>query len=438
MRLCGLAAALLLALPSRAVAKPAAEPVVAITGATLYPSPTAAPIPDGVVLLQGGKVLAVGTAQQVAVPAGATLIDGRGLGLAAGFWNFHVHFTGPEWQDAATAPSEALAKAMEAMLNRYGFTTVVDAGSNPSNTLALRARVQKGDVPGPRILTAGSPLFPKGGVPIYVTQSLPPEALGQLAQPATPAEARADVAANLAAGADATKVFSGSWLGGGKTMEMAPDILRAAVEASHHAKKPVLTHPQPLEGVRRALDAGVDVLMHTTPDAGPWPEELISALVTAHLGLVPTLSLWQVVGHEAMGDPLKVEAFVQGGVSQLRAFAKAGGQVLFGTDVGYHRQTDTGEELARMAQAGLSWRATLASLTTAPASRFPGSGTGTLAKGEPADVVLFRGEPVRDPRAYSRIALSIRGGKVLYRAPVPVFIPAPPLTPAKTPLPKTQ
>jgi len=438
MRPWGLAAVLLLALASLARAKPAAEPVVAITGATVYPSPTAAPIPNGVVLLQGAKVLAVGTAQEVAVPPGATLIDGKGLGVAAGFWNFHVHFTGPEWQDAATAPAAALAKAMEAMLNRYGFTTVVDAGSNPSNTFALRARVQHGDVPGPRILTAGSPLYPKGGIPIYLRQSLPPDVLAQLAQPATAAEARADVTANLAAGADATKVFSGSWLGGGKTLEMAPDILRAAVEASHQAKKPVLTHPQTLEGVRRALAAGVDVLMHTTPDAGPWPEELVSALVRAHLGLVPTLSLWQVVGHEAMGDPLKVEAFVQGGVSQLRAFAKAGGQVLFGTDVGFHRQTDTSEELARMAQAGLSWRATLASLTTAPASRFPGSGTGTLAKGEPADVVLFQGEPLRDPRAYSRIVLTFRGGKVLYRAPEPVFTPARPVTPAVTPWPKTK
>ena len=412
----GGAAFLLFSLSVQAAPKQA-DPVVAITGGTVYPSPTASPIPGGVVLLQGGKVLAVGTAKDVLVPPSATVIDAKGLGVAAGFWNFHVHFSAPEWDGAATAPSAALAASLEKMLNRYGFTTVVDAGSNLSNTVALRARVEKGDVPGPRILTAGNPLFPKDGIPSYLRTSLPPEVLAQLPQPATPAEARAVVASNLAAGADATKLFAGSWLGGGQTLEMAPDILRAAVEATHQAKKPVLVHPQTLEGVRRSLAGGVDVLMHTTPTAGPWPPELVSSLVAAHMGLVPTLTLWRVVGRQAGQKPEQVEAFVQGGVTQLRAFAGAGGQVLFGTDVGFTNETYTGEEFVRMAQAGLSWRATLAALTTAPASRFAGSGKGTLAAGEPADVVLFGGEPQRDPRAYSRVVQSFRAGKVLYSAP---------------------
>jgi imidazolonepropionase-like amidohydrolase len=395
----------------------AAEPMVAIVGATVLPSPTARPIPGGVVLLQGGKVLAVGTAEEVHVPPKATRIDGKGLSVAAGFWNSHVHFTGPEWQDAKTAPRERLQAAMEQMLNRYGFTSVVDAGSWLSNTAALRVRVETADVLGPRILTAGEPLYPKGGVPIYVRQSLSADVVAQLAQPGTAAEARADVEQNLSHGADATKLFAGSWLGGGKTQEMPVDIIRAAADATHQAHKQVLAHPQTLEGVRRSLEGGVDVLMHTTPDAGPWPAELVSRLVAAHMALVPTLGLWTVVGHQAGMTPVRVESFVQGGVAQLRAFAKGGGEVLFGTDVGFHHETDTGEELVRMAQAGMGWRDVLAALTTAPAHRFGGGGNGTLATGEPADVVLFRGEPVRDPRAFGRVVLSLRAGQVLYRAP---------------------
>ncbi len=394
------------------------EPVVAITGGTVYPSPAAAPIAGGVVLLQGAKILAVGAAKDVSVPPSATLVDAKGLGVAAGFWNFHVHFSAKEWDGAATQESAVLSAALEKMLNRYGFTTVVDAGSNLQNTLALRARIEKGEVPGPRLLTAGSPLFPKDGIPIYVRTSLPPDVVAQLFQPATPAEARADVATNLAAGADATKVFAGSWLGGSNTVEMAQDILRAAADATHQAQKPVLAHPQTLEGVRRALAGGVDVLMHTTPNTGPWSKELVSSLVAAHLGLVPTLTLWRTVGRQAGRKPEQVEAYVQAGVAQLAAFAKAGGQVLFGTDVGFISDTDTAEEFVRMAQAGLSWRATLASLTTAPASRFLGAGKGTLSPGEPADVVLFLGNPQREPRAYSRVVQSFRAGKVLYRAPV--------------------
>jgi imidazolonepropionase-like amidohydrolase len=135
------------------------------------------------------------------------------------------------------------------------------------------------------------------------------------------------------------------------------------------------------------------------------------------MALVPTLGLWSVVGRQAGFTPATAEAFVQGGVAQLAAFARGGGEVLFGTDVGFHHQTDTSEELVRMAQAGMGWRDVLASLTTAPARRFGGAGTGTIAKGEPADLVLFRGEPVREPRAFSRVVLSFRAGKVLYRAP---------------------
>jgi imidazolonepropionase-like amidohydrolase len=395
----------------------AAEPVVAIVGATVLVSPTDKPIPNGVVLLQAGRVLSVGTAQEVPVPAKATRIDGKGLTLSAGYWNCHVHFSGPEWQEAKTAPKEKLAASMEEMLNRYGFTTVVDAGSTLANTVALRVRVETGDVPGPRILTAGGPLFPKGGIPVYLTQTLPKATLEHLFQPATPEEARADVEANLAQGADATKLFAGSWLGGGKTVEMPLDILKAAADATHLSHKQVLAHPQTLEGIQRSLAGGVDVLMHTAPDAGPWPAELVSRLVAAHLALVPTLGLWTVVAKDARMTPARAEAFVQGGVAQLGAFAKAGGEVLFGTDVGFHHQTDPSEELVRMAQAGLSWRDVLASLTTAPAARFGGGGTGTLATGEPADVVLFRGEPVRDPRAFGHVVLSLRGGQVLYRAP---------------------
>jgi imidazolonepropionase-like amidohydrolase len=417
MRTAILGASFLLAAPLADAARSPADAPVAIVGATVLLSPTAAPLPNGVVLLQGGKVLAVGTAEEVAVPAKATRVDGKGLTLAAGFWNSHVHFTGPEWHDAQTAAPEPLGAAMEQMLNRYGFTTVLDAGSFLPNTLALRTRVEKGEVPGPRILTAGGSIFPKDGVPIYVRQMLPADVVAQLPQPSTPAEARADVEKNLAGGADATKLFAGSWLGGGHTAEMPLDVLRAAAEASHQAKKPVLAHPQTLGGVRNSLAGGVDVLMHTTPDAGPWPPELVSSLVAAHMGLVPTLSLWSVVGRQAGMKPDRAEAFVQGGVAQLHAFFKAGGQVLFGTDVGFHQETDTAEELVRMAQAGMGWRDILASLTTAPAQRFGGGGKGILAKGEPADVVLFRGEPVKNPRAFSQMVLVYRGGKVLYRAP---------------------
>ena len=393
-----------------------AEKTLAIVGATVVPSPTGRPLPNGAVLVQDGRVVAVGPAANVLVPDGAERIDGRGMTLLAGFWNCHVHLVGEEFQGAVSAPRERLSGALERMFSRYGTVAVVDAGSFLADTVALRERIERGEFPGPRILTAGEGIYPKGAIPIYLRQSLTPEVVERLAQPTTPAEARAEVERSLAGGADATKLFTGTWLGGKETGLMPLDIVRAAAEATHQAGKPVLAHPQSRAGLLAALDGGVDVLMHTAPDSGRWEPELVSRLVAAHLGLVPTLELWGIEGRKARMGSAQLESWVQSGVAQLRAFASAGGQVLFGTDVGYHDVVDTGEELVRMAQAGMGWRDILASLTTAPARRFGAPGGGTILAGQPADLVLIRGDPLKDPRAFSRVVLTLRSGRVLYRA----------------------
>ena len=110
--------------------------------------------------------------------------------MVAGFQNSHVHFTDAKFAGAKDRPAAELAAAMTDMLNRHGFTTVVDTASNLANTVALRARVEGGEVAGPRILTAGGALYPKNGIPIYL-RDLPPELLASLAQPASVEEALA-------------------------------------------------------------------------------------------------------------------------------------------------------------------------------------------------------------------------------------------------------
>ena len=113
--------------------------------------------------MQNGRIAAVGKRGQVAVPKSVQVIDCTGKVIVAGFWNSHVHFeTG--WQDAPLAPSDQLKTHMEEMLTRWGFTTVWDLGSDPTDSLPLRARVNAGNVAGPNILLAGN-MYPKGGHP---------------------------------------------------------------------------------------------------------------------------------------------------------------------------------------------------------------------------------------------------------------------------------
>lgn len=99
----------------------------------------------------------------------------------------------------------------------------------------------------------------------------------------------------------------------------------------------------------------------------------------------------------------------------MREFARSGGQILFGTDVGYLTDYDPTEEYTLMAAAGFSWREILTSLTTNPASKFGEAGRrGRIAPGMDADLVVLDADPVRDPRAFADVRHTIRGGRVIY------------------------
>ena len=139
----------------------APEGATLLAATRLYVAPDTPPIDDAAILIVNGKIAAAGPAKQVATRGAVRLAACDGGTVTAGFQNSHVHFTEPKFADAATRPATELAAAMSDMLNRYGFTTVVDTTSNLSNTVALRERVERGEVAGPRILTAGWALYPR-------------------------------------------------------------------------------------------------------------------------------------------------------------------------------------------------------------------------------------------------------------------------------------
>jgi len=103
-------------------------------------------------------------------------------------------------------------------------------------------------------------------------------------------------------------------------------------------------------------------------------------------------------------------------IGQLRAWLASGGTVLFGTDIGAI-DYDPSEEYALMAEAGMSFRQILASLTTAPAERFGESKqVGRIAAGLQADLVILKDDPSRNLRVLTAVQYTLRAGKVIYRA----------------------
>jgi imidazolonepropionase-like amidohydrolase len=379
------------------------QSTVALVGGTVYASPAAPVLRDAAVLISGGKIAAVGKRSEVSIPKDARVIDCTGKTIVAGFWNSHVHFTDPAWNNAATAPSAALEKHMQEMLTRWGFTTVWDLGSDPNNSLALRRRVESGEVPGPKIFLTGD-IFPKNGHPVY----LPPEM--QLPEAATPEEAAGMARDDLKMGLDGMKLFTGAFMGNKPVVNMDTAIVKAAADVAHQQGKPVFAHPQNKTGLDNAIEGGVDILAHTIPSGFTYTPEEFARFKSQHTALIPTLTLWTTIN----SDPTVTARIVQTGVDQLHAFSSNGGAVLFGTDVGFMTIYDISQELEFMHRA-LSGNEVLASLTTNPSAYFKASTKGRVEKGFDGDIVVLEGDPAEDVRNLAKVAYTIRGGQIIYQ-----------------------
>ena len=386
----------------------------AIEHARLIPSASGTAVEDATVVLADGKVKALGPSASVRVPPGARRVNGSGGTALPGFWNVHVHLTDKRFNGAAEQTDAALGQACREMLTSRGFTSVVDLGSLPANTEAVGRRATT--VGCPRIITVATSLFPAHAVPIYVSQEIGEAEAAKLPQPTTAEHAAQIVeeSVRLHPGARALKLFTGSWLGGSRTGLMDLAVVKGATAAAHRHGLVIFAHPQTAEGLEAALSGGVDVLAHTDPDAGPWSPDLMQRLLARNMALVPTLSLNRVITDQSQMSAAVRDRFIAAGKEQLRAFSSAGGEVLFGTDVGFLPEKDTDEEVGWMAGAGLDWRAILVSLTTAPARRMKDTARGVLVVGSPADVVLVEGDPRADVQALAHVRATWVAGKSVF------------------------
>lgn len=392
------------------------QATLAIVGATIYTQPNREPIANGTVVIGDGRIVAVGTNRQVRVPPGAAVINADGLTLLAGFWNSHTHLTTPELEGAATRPVEHLTRQLQAMFTKYGFTTIFDIGSVAENTVALRKRIESGEVAGPKIYTTCGTIFPKDGTPFYLKPLF--QQLGiQSPEAASTEQALAMVKGSFDAGADGIKLFTASPTGNRRVAVMELLTVKAITAEAHRRGKPVFAHPQSVGGIDAAIDGGVDILAHAAPDTGEWSRQLIARMKKAGMALMPTLKLWRVGLIQEGQTPEVAEKFQRAGVRQLKAFAATGGEVLFGSDVGYIRDFDTAEEYEQMQNAGMSFHQILASLTSAPARRFGAQKQkGRIAVGMDADLVLVAGDPTSDIRALANVRYTLRQGRLIYDA----------------------
>ncbi len=378
---------------------------LALVGGTIYVSPTEEPIKNGVVLIQRGKISAVGSRALLQVPSSFRSLNCSGLTITAGFWNSHVHFFERKWEDAAAIPVPELSLQLQEMVTRYGFTSVFDVGSVWQNTRRIRDRIEAGELPGPGIRSMGEVLIAPGAAPAasvlgilgYMTLRNP-----EIADAAQATEATRKL---LDAGVDGIKVHLQT--------EIPESAIRAAVTEANRAGKPVFVHPSTRQDVLTAVRAGADVIAHTTPRS-PWNEETIAAMKGRRVALIPTLSLWKhLLRHDRTSAQ---EQSINAAIGQLRSWVAAEGTVLFGTDLGA-TEYDPSDEYTFMAASGMSFTQILAALTTVPAQRFGvEKQLGRIAVGLEADLVALKDDPTKNIRALSDVRYTLRAGKIIFRS----------------------
>jgi len=344
-----------------------------------------------------------------------TVLNCQGLVVTAGFWNGHIHLLSPAVLHADKRTPDEISSQTGPDADPVGFYDRVRHCFGARQHQQHPASNRKGR----GVWAANShrrrTFLPEDGTPIYVKGFLEENHIPSAEVQSTP-QALERAQEQIRDGADGIKIFAGAITAEG-VLPMPMDQAKAIVAEAHRAGKPVFAHPSNSEGLEIAIQSGVDVLAHTAPMSGDWTLAFVHKLKAAHLALIPTLTLFDVEAKKAKVSNEEHAMWISQPVQELKACSEAGGQILFGTDVGYIDQYDITQEFTLRARAGMSFQQILASLTTSPARRFGyASHSGSIAKGMDADLVVLDGDPAKDVTAFAKVHQVIRGGKLIYPA----------------------
>jgi imidazolonepropionase-like amidohydrolase len=396
----------LLALAGAGVAS-AQEGTILIRGARIFDG-SGAPAAVGNVLVQGGRIAAVGPS--VKGPRGARIVDARGLTLIPGLHDLHTHMRAP----AFDAPDD-LPKAYAGYLVN-GVTSVNEFSVSPEMLAPIREMTGSGQIVAPNLQLAIRLGVPGGhGTEFGWGRSFTLEA-------ATPRAAHLAMARAQPYRPDVIKVFADGWRYGRSASlnSMNEPTLAAIVEDAHAAGIPVITHTVTLEGAKVAAAAGVDALGHGIGDALV-DDALIALMKANRTAYIPTLAVFEpqedreflpaewrrlrpperareearIVDRDEADAPESPRwTIMKENVRRLKA---AGIRIGVGTDAGiggvYHGSS-TLREIRWLAKLGLTPAEALSAATAVSADILrQGGGHGRIVPGQRADLVLTGGRP---------------------------------------------
>ena len=431
--------------------QPAVTSTVALVGGMLIDGYEVPPVHHAAVIIEGNKIVWVGRAVDAKIPKGARVIDTSGRVMMPGLWEMHAHLdlighgNYSRWFPYMREHNIE-EKVMEISAKQFindGITGAVDLGAPLKESLSVRDRIARGEIPGPRLWVSG---------PMLVRNR---EILPGLGKIVTPEDVTRTAEALAKAGVDVLKVQEGGF-------EL--DHYKALVAVGRQHRKQTHAHVYFPDAVKNALDAGIDVLQHVgSGGVAPYPPELMAAIVNRGVPVCPTVAhrvtvfpetvqfperlndpqlkedfaaipgLWEEVQQSVqdfqrlpyfgpligMGDTARQIHFGQNGA--IKQWITSGAIVVMGTDSGTPMNFNTEalwREIKAFVDYGMDPLKAISSATRLPAQVMGrGRDLGTIEPGKLADLIVLKRNPLFDIQALADVEIVIKDGKILKGMP---------------------
>lgn len=453
-------AAFVLALPFACASLLGAQSL-AVTGATVIDGTGGAPIADAVVVVENGRIKAVGPAASTPVPTGIRRVDARGKFVIPGLMdaNLHLYLNG-DLESLIRYEGryhEIVLEGAQIAL-KTGQTTVFDTWGPRADLVKVRDMINAGQAVGSRIYLAGNiigfsgPLGPDFFLAsaahaskafVKRTNAHWEEGTGRELLWMPPDSLRAAIRRYLALGVDFLK-YGASGHVDMNLISFSERAQRVIVEEGHRAGKTVQTHTTSPESLDMAIEAGVDIITHgdISGPIYPIPDETIRKLVDRNIAVsvlaITRRSLDALVAKSPEGI---LTPYMKLSATNIRNMVKAGVKLMISTDAGVQNPIRLAESptlasdtvdarvklgeghfnaLVALEEAGMAPMEILQSATSNIAKAYKvDRELGTLEPGKAADLVILDADPLASARNYRRINTVIKGGVVVDLAALP-------------------